>query len=85
VDLESVSPLLNEAAADMERMAHRLEELLPAVRRRDRSQIAQTAVNVRDFAGPAETFLVTDAEQTAARFESARRRLLAALQDPSEE
>ena len=83
MDLESVSPLLNEAAAGMEQMAKLLEELLPAVRRGDADQIARTAVNVREFAGPVEAFVVTDADTTAARFESARRRLLAALQDPT--
>jgi len=85
VDLESVSPLLNEAATGMEQMAKLLEELLPAVRRADPDQIARTAVNIPEFAGPAETFLVTDADTTTARFESARLRLLAALQDPTGE
>ena len=85
MDLQSVSELLNEEAAGMERMAKRLEELLPAVRRGDPAQIARTAVNIREFAGPAETFVVTDEGLTAARFESARQRLLAALQDPTEE
>ena len=83
MDLESVSPLLNEAAAGMEQMAKLLEELLPAVRRGDTDQIARTAVNLREFAGPVEAFVVTDADTTTTRFESARRRLLAALQDPA--
>ena len=83
MDLERVSPLLNEAATGMEQMAKLLEQLLPAVRRGDPEQIARTAVNIREFAGPAEAFVVTDADTTTARFESARLRLLAALQDPT--
>ena len=83
MDLESVSPLLNEAAAGMEQMAKLLEELLPAVRQGDADQIARTAVNVREFAGPLELFVVTDADTTAARFEWARRRLMAELQHPT--
>ena len=74
--IEDVAPILNDEANCMEQLAGRLEHLLPALRRGAAEEAASIAVNVRDFAGPAGAFDATTAEQTAARFERARRRLV---------
>jgi hypothetical protein len=85
MSLEDVSPILLDEADCMEQMAARLEQLLPAVRGGHIDEIARTAVNLKEFAGPVEAFQVATADETAARFERARRRLLMALQDPANE
>lgn len=65
----------------MEQMATRLERLLPAVRRGAVDEIARGAVGLRDFSGPVEAFHVASGNETAARLERARERLLEAVRE----
>ena len=69
----------------MEQLARRLERLRPAVQRRDVTEIARSAASIREFAGPVDAFHLTSGDEALARFEQARRHLLAALQDSHEE
>jgi hypothetical protein len=84
VNLTDVSPILIDEAICMEQIAARLEQLLPAVRRRAGDEIALSAANFREFSGSVEAFHVASGDETIARLEQARRRLLAALTDPLE-
>ena len=82
MNLTDVSPILIDEAICMEQIATRLEQLLPAVRRRAGDEIALSAVNLKEFSGSVEAFHVASGDETIARLEQARRRLLAALADP---
>lgn len=82
--LEQVSHVLIDEAVRMEQMADRLEKLIPAVRHRAISDIARRAVDIADFGGSAELFNTASEEETTARFERARRRLLAVLDEPQD-
>ena len=62
----------------MEQIAARLERLLPAVRRRASDEIASSAAEFREFSGSVEAFHVASGDESIARLEQARRRLLAA-------
>jgi hypothetical protein len=82
--LEQVSNVLIDEAIRMEEMAARLEVLIPAVQHRAVDDIARRAVGLADFGGSAELFDTASAEETIARFERARRRLMAVLDTPQE-
>ena len=84
VNLTDVSPILIDEAICMEQIAARLEQLLPAVRRRAGDEIAFRAANFREFSGSVEAFHVASGDESIARLEQARRRLLAAIADPLE-
>ena len=84
MNLADVSPILIDEAICMEQIAARLEQLLPAVRRRASDEIALSAANFREFSGSVETFHVASGDESIARLEQARRRLLAALAEPVE-
>ena len=84
MNLTDVSPVLIDEAIRMEQIAMRLEQLLPAVRRRAGDEIALNATNLREFSGPVEAFHVASGDESIARLEQARRRLMAALADPLE-
>jgi hypothetical protein len=84
VGLERVASVLVDEAIRMEAMANRLEVLIPAIRREEVDEIARRAVDIADFAGPAELFDTAGAREATARFERARRRLLVALGEPED-
>ena len=48
----------------MEQIATRLEQLLPAVRRRAGDEIALSAVNLKEFSGSVEPFHVASGDDT---------------------
>ena len=82
--LEQVSNVLIDEATRMEEMAGRLELLIPALRRGAVGDIARGAVGLADFGGSAELFATASAAETTARFERARRRLIAVLEEPQD-
>jgi hypothetical protein len=83
-NLSDVSPILIDEAIRMEQIATRLEQLLPAVRRRAADEIALSAASVKEFSGSVEAFHVASGDESIERLEQARRRLLAVLADPLE-
>ncbi len=81
MDLGDVSPILMGDVIRMDKLAQRLERLLPALRG-GAPNMGEVAAGVVDFGGPAAIFADGNADQTAARFEEARTRLLDVLRDP---
>lgn len=82
MSLEHVANVLIDEAIRMEDMARRLEQLIPAVRQRSVEGIARRAVNIADYGGSPELFNTAGADEATARFEQARRRLVAVLEEP---
>jgi hypothetical protein len=65
-NITDVPPILIDEAIRMEQIAARLEQLLPAVRRRATDEIALSAANVKEFSGSVESRRSSDITSLAA-------------------